>query len=107
MRQAIHQVKIDRTNAGFPQSLHGPFDLRIRLNSIDRSLDLPIEVLHAKASASQTKLDSGADPFIREDARIELHGKIERSCEVEALAKGADDCPKIICATIFGVPPPK
>jgi hypothetical protein len=59
--QAVHEVDVERRDAGLAQAFDGAQRNLDRLNAIDRRLDARIHVLHAEACTRDARLCEGID----------------------------------------------
>ena len=92
MGQPVNQVEVDRSESRLPNP---PDDFRgeiPRLDSMDRLLDLGIEVLHTEAGAIEPKLGIQCDIVMRDVPRVQLDGEvaIDRLAEVEMTLQAFD-----------------
>ena len=89
--QAIHQVEIDRLDAGTAELVHGGHDGVEGLDAVDEFLHVRRERLHTQADA----VDAGSRQHLGiarlNGARIKFHGDFGAVCHVELGAQRRDN----------------
>ena len=94
MRQAVHQIDIDRLDPGLSQPIDDPSRGRERLDAIDRFLHLGIDILQADAGAGDANGGEGSDLVLAEAARVDLDRELgiigDRELVMQMLAEPAD-----------------
>src|SRR5690606_11922475 len=94
-RQAIHQIEIERANAGVAEQLDTALDHAQRLNAANRLLQMRGEGLHAHAGVLRPDRLDHRTPFLGQRAGIELYG-VERRVEWEVRRNGVHQAEEIV-----------
>ncbi len=90
VRQAVHQIEVDGRNAVAAKPAADPFDNLERLVTVDRRLDLGVEVLDADAGAVDAGRGQGGDIVLGRVARVDLDGELGAGGDIEGLTQGGD-----------------
>ena len=97
LRQAIHEIDIDRVDADSAQQLDRPLHHFIGLHASDRALHVGVEVLRTKADAVDPDGRKACRQLRSDRARVELDGMLAQDAKVESLAQRLNDLLQPLC----------
>ena len=86
MREAVDEVHIDAVEAKFPGFDDEVSGELVRLNAVNRLLDLGVKILHAHAEAVEAKSAQNFEVSTACNARIDFDAQLRVRCEGEAFA---------------------
>ena len=108
VRQSIHQVDIKRLNTVRPQRIDNPRGFLKRLVTVDRRLDIGVEILNPDRNTGDAGARDGFDLFGFKPARIDLDGEFEIARNAKPLApiNSASAAISRACRMLGDPPPP-